>query len=108
MFIAANVIEEAFSPLIAVFESVLVFIHNNVVGGSWGFAIVGLTVLIRAVMIPLTYSQVRSMQNMQRHTPEIKALQAKYKDDKQRQQQELMKFYRENKVNPFASCLPLL
>jgi YidC/Oxa1 family membrane protein insertase len=108
MFISANVIEEAFSPLIKLFESILVFIHNQVVGGSWGLAIVGLTVLIRAVLVPLTLKQFRSMQELQRLAPELKALQEKYKDDKQRQQQEIMSFYREHKVNPFASCLPLL
>lgn len=108
MFIVANVIQEAFSPLIAVFESILVFIHDNIVGGSWGLAIVGLTVLIRAVLVPLTLKQFRSMQELQRLAPELKALQEKYKDDKQRQQQEIMSFYREHKVNPFASCLPLL
>lgn len=108
MFITANVIQEAFSPLIAVFESILVFIHDNIVGGSWGLAIVGLTVLIRAVLVPLTLKQFRSMQELQRLAPELKALQEKYKDDKQRQQQEIMSFYREHKVNPFASCLPLL
>src|SRR5438046_7680421 len=48
------------------------------------------------------------MQSMQRLAPEIKALQEKYKDDKQRQQQEMMAFYKENKVNPFGSCLPLV
>jgi YidC/Oxa1 family membrane protein insertase len=108
MFISANVIEEAFSPLIKLFEAVLVFIHNHIVGGSWGLAIVGLTVLIRAVLVPLTLKQLRSMQELQRLAPELKALQEKYKDDKQRQQQEIMGFYREHKVNPFASCLPLL
>ncbi|MGN6371676.1 MAG: YidC/Oxa1 family membrane protein insertase [Solirubrobacteraceae bacterium] len=108
MFIAANVIEEAFSPLISVFEAVLVFIHNNVVGGSWGLAIVGLTVVMRAILLPLTVKQFRSMQELQRLAPQLKALQEKYKEDKQRQQQEIMAFYREHKVNPFASCLPLL
>ncbi|HEV3093688.1 MAG TPA: YidC/Oxa1 family membrane protein insertase [Solirubrobacteraceae bacterium] len=108
MPIAANVIQEAFSPLIAVFEAILVFIHNDLVGGSWGLAIVGLTVVIRAVLLPLTLKQFRSMQELQRLAPELKALQEKYKDDKQRQQQEIMNFYREHKVNPFASCLPLL
>ncbi|HEX4837197.1 MAG TPA: YidC/Oxa1 family membrane protein insertase [Solirubrobacteraceae bacterium] len=108
MFIAANIIEEAFAPLIRVFESILVFIHNHIVGGSWGLAIVGLTVLIRAVLVPLTLKQFRSMQELQRLAPELKALQERYKDDKQRQQQEIMGFYREHKVNPFASCLPLL
>ena len=104
----ANIIEEAFSPLIKLFESIMVFIHDNLVGGSWGFAIIGLTVLIRAVLVPLTYRQLKSMQEMQRLAPQINVLKEKYKDDKQRQQQELMKFYQENKINPLASCLPLL
>ena len=108
MLIIANVIEDAFSPLISAFESIMVFIHDNVVGGSWGLAIIGLTVLIRAVLVPLTYRQLKSMQEMQRLSPQIEALKEKYKDDKQRQQQEIMTFYRENKINPLASCLPLL
>jgi YidC/Oxa1 family membrane protein insertase len=108
MPIFANIIEEAFSPLISLFESIMVFIHAHLVGGSWGLAIVGLTVLIRAVLVPLTFKQLRSMQEMQRMAPEINALKEKYKDDKQRQQQEIMKFYQENKINPLASCLPFL
>src|SRR6202046_718317 len=108
MPILANVIQDAFSPLISVFESILVFIHAHVVGGSWGLAIVGLTVLIRAILVPLTYKQLKSMQEMQRHAPELSALKEKYKEDKQRQQQEMMKFYKERGINPLASCLPLL
>jgi YidC/Oxa1 family membrane protein insertase len=108
MFILANVIQEAFSPLISVFQSILVFIHANITPTSWGLAIVGLTVLIRAVLVPLTLKQFRSMQELQRLAPQLKELQEKYKDDKQRQQQEIMGFYKEHKVNPFASCLPLV
>jgi YidC/Oxa1 family membrane protein insertase len=108
MPILANVIQDAFSPLISVFEEIMVFIHAHVVGGSWGLAIVGLTVLIRAILVPLTYRQLKSMQEMQRLAPEINKLKEKYKEDKQRQQQEIMKFYQENKINPLASCLPLL
>ena len=66
-----------------------------------------MTVAIRAAMLPLTFKQFHSMQKLQQHMPELKAIQNKYKDDKQRQQQEVMKFYKENNVNPFASCLPL-
>src|SRR5450756_381715 len=105
---ATNIIESAFSPLITLFESIMVFIHDNVVGGSWGLAIIGLTVVIRAALVPLTFRQLKSMQEMQRLAPQISALKEKYKDDKQRQQQEIMKFYQENKINPLASCLPLL
>jgi|SRR5665213_2049250 len=108
MPIFANVIQEAFSPLITLFETVMVFIHAHLVGGSWGLAIVGLTVLIRALLVPLTYRQLKSMQEMQRLAPQINALKEKYKEDKQRQQQEIMNFYKENKINPLASCLPLL
>src|ERR1041385_7094836 len=108
MPIFANVIEDAFSPLISAFQSIMVFIHDHIVGGSWGLAIVGLTVFIRAILVPLTYRQLKGMQEMQRLSPQIQALKEKYKDDKQRQQQEIMNFYRENKINPLASCLPLL
>jgi YidC/Oxa1 family membrane protein insertase len=96
-----------FQPLIDVFESVLVFFHDHVVT-SWGLSIILLTVVVRAALIPLTLRQFRSMQALQRLQPEIKALQARYKDDKQRLNQEMMKFYQENKVNPLGSCLPLL
>jgi YidC/Oxa1 family membrane protein insertase len=105
--ILANIIEEAFSPLISLFESILVFIHDHVVA-SWGLAIVGLTVVTRGVMMPLTFSQFRSMRNMQLHAPELKKIKEKYKDDKQRQNEETMKYMREMGINPFASCLPLL
>src|SRR5580698_10163612 len=108
MPILANVIQSAFSPLISLFEAIMVFIHAHIVGGSWGLSIVGLTVLIRAILVPLTYRQLKSMQEMQRLAPELSALKEKYKDDKQRQPQEMMKFYKERGINPLASCLPLL
>jgi YidC/Oxa1 family membrane protein insertase len=103
MLVSANI----FQPLIDVFESVLVFFHNHV-GVSWGFSIVLLTICVRALLIPLTVKQFGSMQRLQQLQPELKALQAKYKDDKERQQQEMMRFYRENKVNPLGSCLPMV
>jgi YidC/Oxa1 family membrane protein insertase len=108
MPILANVIQDAFSPLISLFEAIMVFIHAHIVGGSWGLSIVGLTVLIRAILVPLTYRQLKSMQAMQRLTPQLTALKEKYKEDKQRQQQEIMKLYQEEGINPLASCLPLL
>src|ERR687887_379203 len=99
----ANIVQ----PLIDVFDSILVFFHDSV-GFSWGFSIIALTVVVRAALIPLTLKQFKSMQALQRLAPEIKALQEKYKDDRQRLNQEMMKFYQENKVNPFGSCLPLV
>ena len=102
-FVSANI----FQPLIDVFDVVIVFFHDTV-GLPWGPAIIALTVVVRIVLIPLTIKQFRSMAALQQLAPEMKALQAKYKDDRQRLNQEMMKFYQENKVNPFGSCLPLL
>ena len=95
-----------FQPLIDIFQPILVGIHGVV--GSWGWAIVVMTVVIRTLLLPLAVKQYRSMRALSELAPEIKKLQEKYKDDKQRQQQEMMKFYQEHKVNPFASCLPLV
>jgi len=99
-------IANIFQPLIDALESVMLFFHDNI-GFGWGFSIIFLTIVVRAALIPLTFKQIRSMQAMQRVAPQLKDLQDKYKGDKQRLQQETMKFYQENKINPFASCLPL-
>jgi YidC/Oxa1 family membrane protein insertase len=101
------ILANIFQPLIDIFGPVLVFFHG-IIGGSWGWSIIALTVLIRALMLPLAFKQMHSMQKLQRVAPQMKAIQAKYKEDKQRQQQEMMKFYKENDINPFASCLPLV
>ena len=95
------------TPLEDVLRNLLEWLHNTV-GLSWAWSIVGLTVIVRMVIVPLTVRQIHSMQAMQRHMPEMKAIQQKYKQDKRRQQEELMKFYRENNINPASSCLPLL
>jgi YidC/Oxa1 family membrane protein insertase len=99
----ANVLQ----PLIDFFEAFLLFFHDTA-GLSWGWSIVALTVVVRAALLPLTLKQFKSMQNMVKFQPEIKRLQERYKGDRERLNQEMMKFYRENKVNPFASCLPLV
>ncbi|HEY5262127.1 MAG TPA: YidC/Oxa1 family membrane protein insertase, partial [Solirubrobacteraceae bacterium] len=105
--IFANIIQSAFGPLITVFKAVLVEAHA-ILGGSWGWSIIGLTIVIRLVTLPLMIKQFRSMAIMQAHAPELKAIQQRYKDDRQRQSEETMKYYKEHGVNPFASCLPLL
>jgi YidC/Oxa1 family membrane protein insertase len=99
----ANVLQ----PLIDFCEGIMSFFHDHV-GLSWAMSIVFLTFVIRLIILPLTFRQVRSMQGLQRLQPEIKKLQARYKDDKQRLNQEMMKFYQEHKVNPLSSCLPVL
>ena len=75
---------------------------------SLGLAVILLTIVIMLVQFPLTAKQARSMIQMQRVQPEIKKIQQKYKDDRAKQNEELLKFYQENKINPLAGCLPLL
>ncbi len=78
------------------------------VTGDYGWAIVLLTVALRLALAPLTIKQTRSMYELQRIQPKIKELQKKYKDDKEKLQEETLKFYQEHKVNPFGGCLPIL
>ena len=75
---------------------------------TWGLAIIGLTIIVRLVLFPLTWKQYKSSLHMQALQPHIKELQRKYKSDRAKLQQETMALYQEHKVNPFASCLPLL
>src|SRR3954454_14483016 len=103
MFILANIVQ----PLIDINEAILRFWHDTI-GFSWGASIIGLTIVVRLAILPLTFKQVRSMQALQRLQPEMKKIQQRYKDDKQRQQQAMMEFYKEHEVNPLASCLPLI
>jgi YidC/Oxa1 family membrane protein insertase len=100
---AANVLQ----PLIEVGNSVLQFFHDNV-GLSWGMSIIALTIVTRALLIPLTYKSLKGMRALQALQPQLKEIKEKYKNDQKRMQQEMMRFYQENKVNPFASCIPLL
>jgi YidC/Oxa1 family membrane protein insertase len=103
MLVLANILQ----PLIDVNESIIKFFHDTL-GFGWGPSIIGLTCVIRLAILPLTFKQVRSMQALQRLQPEMKKIQERYKDDKQRMQQELMKFYQEHNFNPLSSCLPLV
>jgi len=95
------------SPLENIMKSILDFFHVTV-GLPWAWSIVALTILVRIVLVPLTVRQIHSMQSLQAHAPEMKALQQKHKGDRQKLNEELMKFYKENNINPAASCLPLL
>ncbi len=88
-------------------EYIVIFLYNNVIA-NYGIVIILLTIIVRIVLVPLTISQTRSMAKMQKLQPELKELQKKYKDDKQKLQQETMEFYKKNNVNPLAGCLPLL
>ncbi|MBA3842105.1 MAG: YidC/Oxa1 family membrane protein insertase, partial [Actinobacteria bacterium] len=95
------------SPLENLMKGILDFFHATV-GLPWAWSIVALTILVRICLVPLTVKQIHSMQSLQRHAPEMKELQKRYKGDRQKLNEELMKFYKENKINPAASCLPLV
>ena len=99
----ANILQ----PLIDVSEAIMKFFHDEF-GFGWGASIIGLTVVIRLLILPLTFKQVRSMQALQRLQPELKKIQERYKDDRQRMNQEMMGFYQKHGVNPLSSCLPVL
>jgi YidC/Oxa1 family membrane protein insertase len=95
------------TPIEDLLTAVLEWLHGSV-GFTWAWSIVALTVIVRMLLVPLTVRQIHSMQNLQAHAPEMKAIQQRWKHDRQRQNEELMKFYRENKINPAASCLPIV
>jgi YidC/Oxa1 family membrane protein insertase len=95
------------TPLENALRSILDFFHTTV-GLPWAWSIVALTILVRIALVPLVVRQVHSMQNLQAHAPQMKEIQRKYKGDRQKMNEELMKFYRENNINPASSCLPLL
>lgn len=80
---------------------------NNITG-SYGLAIIALTIIIRCILWPLGVSQQRSMRSMQILQPKIKQIQDRYKNDPQTMQRKMMEFYKEHKFNPMAGCLPLL
>jgi YidC/Oxa1 family membrane protein insertase len=102
----ANVLQ----PLIDACEAVLKFWHGVIGDGpnTWGWSIILLTFTVRILILPLTFKGVKGMQRLQTLQPEIKRLQERYKDDRQRMNQEVMAFYQREKVNPLSSCLPLV
>ncbi len=91
-----------FQPLL----NLLVFLYNNI--GDLGIAIIIITILIRLILLYPSYKALKSQRALQELQPKIKDLQKKHKDNKEDQTKALMEFYKENKVNPFSSCLPML
>ncbi|MFF2805951.1 membrane protein insertase YidC [Streptomyces sp. NPDC058000] len=98
----------AVSWIIVQFHSFYSLIFNPNSGAAWGLSIVSLVVLIRICLIPLFVKQIKSTRNMQALQPKMKAIQERYKSDKQRQSEEMMKLYKESGTNPLSSCLPIL
>ena len=102
-------------PLYWIVSGVMVSIHkalSPVFGGAsgvtWTLSIMGLVVLIRIILIPLFVKQIKSQRALTALAPEMKKIQQKYKDDRQKQSEELMKLYKTHKTNPMASCFPIL
>jgi YidC/Oxa1 family membrane protein insertase len=110
MMISAGLIVAGITtPIVNVLADVIDFLGpHGAIGLPWAWAIVALTVIVRMLLVPLTVKQIHSMQNLQRHAPEMKEIQRKYKGDRQKMNEELMKFYKENRINPASSCLPIL
>ncbi len=96
-----------FQPFVDLADAIIGFFEGTV-GLSWGMAIVALTFTVRLLTLPLSLTGIRSMRRMQMVAPELKAVQEKYKDDRERQQREMLALYKEHGVNPLASCFPFL
>jgi len=101
----ASIFHEAvYQPL----YNILFFLYNILPWGDFGIAIIAVTILIKMVFIPLSKKQIQSQKKMQDIQPELKKIQKKYKDNKEKQTKAVMAFYKENKVNPFSGCLPMI
>lgn len=96
-----------FQPFVDLAEAIIKFFQEQV-GLSWGLAIVALTITVRALVLPLSIRGIKSMRRMQIVAPELKKVQEKYKDDRERQQREMMALYKEHGVNPLSSCFPFI
>ena len=95
------------TPLENVLTDILTWFHDTV-GLPWAWSIVALTLLVRILLVPVAIRQIHSMQSLQIHAPEMKAIQQRYKSDRQKQSEELIETYKDNKINPYASCLPIV
>jgi YidC/Oxa1 family membrane protein insertase len=111
-----ELINTVFGPLEWIVSFVLVAFHSGLTalglpadgGASWTLSIVGLVILIRIILIPLFVRQIKAQRGLQILQPKMKEIQKKYKDDREKQSQEMMKLYKETGTNPLASCLPIL
>jgi YidC/Oxa1 family membrane protein insertase len=103
----ADFFEELFSPIVDILGVVLLYFHNTL-GAPWWLSIALLTVVVRTLLFPLTVKQVKSMRAMQDLRPEMERIRAQYRDNRQKQQEEIMRLYQERKVNPLGGCLPIL
>jgi YidC/Oxa1 family membrane protein insertase len=103
-----NPLYTAVSWVIITIHELLAPIFGSASGVTWSLSIIGLVILIRIILIPLFVKQIKSQRALTALQPQMKAIQNKYKDDRQKQSEEMMKLYKEHKTNPLASCFPIL
>ena len=103
-----NPLYTAVSWVIISIHEILSPIFGSASGVTWSLSIIGLVILIRIILIPLFVKQIKSQRALTALQPQMKAIQTKYKDDRQKQSEEMMKLYKEHKTNPLASCFPIL
>jgi YidC/Oxa1 family membrane protein insertase len=103
----ADFFANLFGPIVSVLGAVLLYFHQTL-GAPWWLSIVMLTVIVRSLLFPLTVKQVKSMRAMQDLKPHMDRVRAQFKDNRQRQQEEMAKLYQEQGVNPLGGCLPIL
>ena len=95
-----------FEPLYKLFGAILKFFYE--LSGNYGVAIILFTLAVNIILLPLTWKQQKSTTKMQSIQPELKKIQQKYKNDKEKLNMEMMKLYKDNDINPMGGCLPLL
>jgi YidC/Oxa1 family membrane protein insertase len=108
MGVILNPLYNLVSGVIILFHKALTPVFGKDSGVTWALSIMGLVVLIRIILIPLFVKQIKSQRALTALQPQMKAIQAKYKDDRQKQSEEMMKLYKEHKTNPLASCFPII
>jgi YidC/Oxa1 family membrane protein insertase len=104
----ADFFSRLFDPIVNVLGQVLLYFHEGPLGAPWWLSIALLTVVLRSLLFPLTIKQVKNMRAMQDLRPEMEGIRAQYSNNRQKQQEEIMKLYQERKVNPLGGCLPIL
>ena len=104
----ADFFSRLFDPIVNVLGQVLLYFHEGPLGAPWWISIALLTVVVRSILFPLTIKQVKNMRAMQDLRPEMERIRAQYSNNRQKQQEEIMKLYQERKVNPLGGCLPIL
>jgi YidC/Oxa1 family membrane protein insertase len=103
----ADFFQNVFGPIVNILGGVLLYFHQNL-GVAWWLSIVLLTVIVRSLLFPLTVKQVKSMRAMQDLKPQMDRVRAQFKDNPQRQREEMAKLYQDQGVNPLGGCLPIL